>query len=216
MEIKYLGHSSFFIKTKNAKIVTDPFLPESTGLKFANTEADVVTISHAHDDHSYSEGIKGEPLVLTWSGEYEKKEVRITGFRTFHDAQEGAERGENIMFKFEDNDISLLHCGDLGHLLSNEITDEIGGVDVLMIPVGGMTTIDAKQAVKVINQIEPSIVIPMHYNQDGLDQKTFGTLSDLQTFLKEISAEDVQPIEKLSIKKEQLDPENMKVVVLSI
>lgn len=216
MDIKYIGHSSFFIKTKNAKIVTDPYSPESTGMKFAKTEADIVTISHDHADHNYIDGVKGEPLVLTWPGEYEKQEVRVTGFSTFHDAKEGADRGQNVMYKFEDNDISLLHCGDLGHLLSEELTEQIGSVDILMIPVGGFFTLNAEEAVKVVNQIEPSMVIPMHYNHAGMNQETFANLQDLSTFLKEIGAEDVQPVDKLTVKKDQLSTENTQVVVFSI
>ena len=216
MDIKYLGHSSFFIKTKNAKIVTDPYSAESTGMKFPKTEADIVTISHDHGDHNYSEGIKGEPLVLTWPGEFEKNEVRVTGFGTFHDAKDGAERGGNVMYKFEDNEISVLHCGDLGHLLNDEITEQIGAVDILMVPVGGFFTITAEEAVKVVNQIEPSMVIPMHYNHPGLNQEKFANLQDLNVFLKEIGAEEVQPVDKITVKKDQLDPENTQVVVLSM
>lgn len=216
MDIKYLGHSSFFIKTKNAKIVTDPFSPESTGLKFAKTEADIVTISHDHGDHNYVDGIKGEPLVLSWPGEFEKMQVRVTGYASFHDSKEGEERGPNVMYKFEDNDISLLHCGDLGHSLTDAVIEEIGTVDVLMIPVGGFYTIDAKQAAKVVSQIEPSIVIPMHYNQDGLNQEIFANMTDVQAFLKEMGAEDVQPVDKYTIKKEQLTGEQVQVVVMSI
>ena len=216
MDIKYLGHSSFFIKTKNAKIVTDPYGQESTGMKFPKTEADIVTISHDHGDHNYVEGIKGEPLILTWPGEYEKNEVRITGFGSFHDSKGGIERGSNVMYKFEDNDISVLHCGDLGHLLNDEITEQIGAVDILMVPVGGFFTITAEEAVKVVNQIEPSMVIPMHYNQPGLNQETFANLQDLSVFLKEIGAEDVQPTDKITVKKDQLNPESTRVIVLSI
>lgn len=120
------------------------------------------------------------------------------------------------MYKFEDNDISLLHCGDLGHLMTDSVVEEIGAVDVLMIPIGGFYTIDAKQAVKVINQIEPSIVIPMHYQMEGLNPEIFANLADLQTFLKEIGAEDVQPVEKFTVKKDQINAEQMQVVVLGV
>jgi len=201
MDIKYLGHSSFFIKTKNAKIITDPFTPESTGLTFPKTEADILSISHEREDHNYQEGIKGEPLVLIWAGEYEKNEVRIKGFQTFHDAVGGTERGSNIMFKFESGDLSFLHCGDLGHMLSDDIIDEIGSVDVLMIPVGGVDTIDAKIAAKIVNKIEPGMVIPMHFQE-------------LEPFLKEMGAEDVVPVDKITVKKEQLNSESVTVVVL--
>lgn len=216
MEIKYIGHASFFIKTKTAKIVTDPFNPTMVGLKYPRQEADVVTLSHAHPDHSYLEGIKGEPLVLDWPGEFEKNEVRIYGYQSFHDKEEGAQRGPNTMYKFEAEDMTVLHCGDLGHILGDVSVEEIGSVDILLVPVGGFFTINAEEAIKVINEIEPSIVIPMHFGRPELNQEQFGNLQGLETFLKEIGAEDTQPQERLVIKKEELNPEDMKVVVLSI
>lgn len=216
MEIKYIGHSSFFIKTKTAKIVTDPFDPQMTGLKFPKIEADVVTVSHGHADHSYVEGIKEQLLVIDWPGEFEKNEVRITGYPSFHDNKQGAQRGPNTMYKFEAENISLLHCGDLGHLLDDTTIETIGGVDILLIPTGGFYTINAEEAVKVIQEIEPSIVIPMHYNRPEMNQAQFGQLQDLNIFLKVMGADGTVPIEKLSIKKEELVAEDLKVVVLSI
>lgn len=216
MDIKYIGQSSFFIRTKAAKIVTDPFDPQMVGLKFPRQEADIVTVSHDHGDHNYLDGIKGEPLVMTWPGEYEKMQVRISGFKSFHDKKEGAERGDNVIFKFEADGLSLLHCGDLGHILSDEIVNQIGAVDILLIPVGGFFTISPEEAVKVINEIEPGMVIPMHYLTPEHDKNRFAELQPVDVFLKEIGAEDVQPVEKVTVKKEELDPENMKVVVLSI
>lgn len=215
MDIKYIGHSSFFIRTKNAKIVTDPFDPASTGLKFPKTEADIVTISHDHKDHNFLSGIKGEPLVLTWPGEFEKQEVRIYGYRSFHDKNQGADRGENVMYKFEAEDYSVLHCGDIGHLLSESLIEEIGNVDVVLIPVGGIYTINPEEAVKMINEIEPSVVIPMHYQTDGLNPAVFEGLSSLSAFLKEIGAEETQPVDKFTLKREELNSAEMKVVVLS-
>lgn len=216
MEIKYIGHSSFFIKTKTAKIVTDPFNPQSTGLKFPKTEADIVTISHHHPDHNYVEGIKETPLVIDWPGEFEKNEVRITGYPSFHDNKQGAERGPNTMYKFDAEDISILHCGDLGHVLTDSVIEEIGGVDILLIPTGGFYTINAEEAVKVIQEIEPSIVIPMHFNRPEMNQEQFEKVQDLNMFLKAMGASGTEPIEKLSIKKEDLSVEDQKVVVLSI
>ena len=105
MDIKYLGHSSFLIKTKTARIVTDPFDPEMVGLKFPKTEADVVTISHNHKDHNQFKNVSGingvDPLIIDMPGEFEKLGVRIFGFQSFHDKTHGSERGENIMYKFE-------------------------------------------------------------------------------------------------------------------
>ncbi|MCX6730779.1 MAG: MBL fold metallo-hydrolase, partial [Candidatus Roizmanbacteria bacterium] len=143
MEIKYLAHSSFLIKTKDAKVVMDPFDPKFVGLKFSKQEADVVTISHAHKDHSYTELIEGTPLILTWPGQFEKKGVRIWGYSSFHDKVEGKERGENVMYKFESEGVSILHCGDLGAVPSDVQIDEIGDVDILLVPVGGKYALTA-------------------------------------------------------------------------
>jgi L-ascorbate metabolism protein UlaG (beta-lactamase superfamily) len=216
MEIKYIGQSSFFIKTKTAKIVTDPFNPQTVGFKYPKQEADIITVSHGHNDHNYVEGVKEGGLVIDWPGEFEKNQVRITGYQSFHDKKQGEERGENILFKFESEDLSILHCGDLGHVLDQSMVETIGGVDILLIPVGGFYTINAEEAVKVINEIEPSIVIPMHYKRQEMNQELAANLQPVETFLKEIGSEDTQPIEKLTIKKEDLSIEEMKVVVLSI
>lgn len=216
MDIKYLGHSSFLFRNKQAKLITDPFYPEYTGLKFPKTEADIVTSSHDHKDHNYIEGIKGSPLVLTWPGEYEKGGVRIKGFATFHDEKEGSERGNNVVYKFEIEGMSILHCGDLGHLLSSDMVDAIGNIDVLCVPVGGVYTITPAQALKVVNSIEPSIIIPMHYKQDGLNPSVFEALQPVDAFLKEISAEGSEVVDKLTLKKESLDGSEQKVVVMSI
>ena len=216
MDIKYLGHSSFFIRTRDAKIVTDPFNPAAVGLKYPKTEADLVTLSHLHDDHNYREGIKGEPLFVDWPGEFEKNKVRVFGYQTYHDKKKGEERGLNTMFKFEADNLSILHCGDLGHLLDDSTVEEIGSVDILLIPTGGFYSLTAQEAAKVVNEIEPSLVIPMHYQQPGMNQEIFSNLQPVGDFLKEIGAEDTQAIDKLTIKKEDLNPEDLKVVVMSI
>src|SRR3989344_1233999 len=146
MDIRYLGHAAFHIKTKTASIVTDPYNPEMVGLKFPKTEADIVTISHHLPDHDFVQAVSGTPLIIDWPGEFEKMSVRIFGFSSFHDGKKGEERGENIMYKFEAEDISILHCGDLGHSLTDAMVEDIGGVDIVCIPVGGIYTINASQA----------------------------------------------------------------------
>lgn len=211
MQIKYIGHASFFLKTKDARVVTDPYDPKMVGLKFPKTEADIVTISHHHGDHDYKDGISGEPLVIDWPGEYEKNGVRIFGYKSFHDNKQGAERGENILFKFEVENISILHCGDMGVVPNQELLDEIGDVDILMVPVGGFYTIGPDEATEVVKKIEPSLVIPMHYNDPALDQKTFGKLVPLADFLKKFGMEKPEMIDQLTIKKEELG-EEIKIV----
>lgn len=211
MEIKYLGHSSFLIKTKTAKIVTDPYDPEMVGYKFPKTEADIVTISHNHKDHNQFKNVSGvngvDPLVIDMSGEFEKMSVRIFGFQTFHDKTQGSERGENIMYKFESEGISVLHCGDLGMIPDESFLETIGEVDILMVPVGGIYTIDADEAVSLVKKIEPTIVIPMHYGS--------GKLASVNDFTKKFGLDNPVPQPKLIYKKEETEQE-MKVVVLEI
>ena len=211
MDIKYLGHSSFLIKTKTAKIVTDPFDPEMVGLKFPKTEADIVTISHQHKDHNQFKNVSGvnsvDPLIIDMPGEFEKMGVRIFGFQSFHDKTQGAERGENILYKFESEGISVLHCGDLGVIPEESFLETIGEVDILMIPVGGIYTIDAEEAVSLVKKIEPSIVIPMHYGS--------GKLAPVSEFTKKFGLDNPVPLPKLVYKKEEIEQE-MKVIVLEI
>ncbi|OGK12217.1 hypothetical protein A3C98_02850 [Candidatus Roizmanbacteria bacterium RIFCSPHIGHO2_02_FULL_37_15] len=215
MDIKYLGHASFFIKSKEAKLVTDPFDPKMVGLKFPKVEADIVTVSHHHSDHDQTNLINGEPLVIDMPGEYEKKGLRVFGHQSYHDKQKGAERGENIVYKIEGEGVSLLHCGDLGIVLDDAFIDTIGDVDVLLVPVGGFFTIDAVEASELVKKIEPSIVIPMHYNSSKLNQQVFAKLLPVSEFLKKIGQESAVPVSKLTIKKEELE-EEMKVVVMEI
>jgi len=219
MDIKYLGHSSFLIKTKTAKIVTDPFDPEMVGLKFPKTEADVVTISHNHKDHNQFKNVSGingvNPLIIDMPGEFEKMGVRIFGFQTFHDKTQGTERGENILYKIEAEGISVLHCGDLGVIPEESFLETIGDVDILMIPVGGFYTIDSDEAVQLVKKIEPDIVIPMHYQVEKMNPKLAENLSAVSEFTKKFGIENLAPIPKLVYKKEEVEQE-MKVVVLEI
>jgi len=214
MVIKYLGHSSFRIKSSNATVVTDPFDPKSTGLAYPKVTADVVTVSHQHADHNFIQRVEENPFVIDGPGEYEVKQVRVNGFTTFHDASSGSERGSNTMYLITLENISILHCGDLGHRLSDETLNKLDPVDILLIPTGGYYTIDAKTATEVTAQLEPAIVIPMHYNRNGLDQKVFSKLTPVDEFLSQIGEKDVKPEDKLTITKSQI-PEETQVVVLN-
>jgi len=174
-----------------------------------------VTISHSHKDHNNSAAIEGSPLVLDWPGEFEKMSVRIFGYQSYHDKQHGAERGENVLYKFEMEDMSVLHCGDLGVVPDSKLLDEIGNVDILFIPVGGFYTLDATEAVETIKKIEPSIVIPMHYNSPKLNPATFAQLATVDVFIQKLGIQPPVPVAKLVVKKEDL-MEEMKVVVMDI
>lgn len=219
MELKYLGHSSFLIKTKTAKIVTDPFDPEMVGLKFPKTEADIVTISHGHKDHDQFKNVSGingvSPLMIDMPGEFEKMGIRIFGFQTFHDKTNGSERGENIMYKFESEGMSLLHCGDLGLVPEESFLETIGEVDVLLVPVGGFYTIDSDEAVSLVKKIEPSIVIPMHYKTEKSSNASESKLTGVSEFTKKFGLDNPVPVPKFVYKKEETEQE-MKVIVLEI
>lgn len=214
MEIKYLGHSSFLIRSKDAKLIIDPF-DSSIGIKFPKSEADIVAVTHQHIDHNASGQIQGNPLIIDMPGEYEKKGVRIFGYRYFHDKKKGLERGGVVLYKIETEGISILHCGDLGAIPEDSLVDQIDGIDILMLPVGGTYTIDSAEAMEVIKKFEPSIILPMHFNSTSLNQNMFGKLAPLSDFLKKMGAESIIPIPKLVVKKDQLI-EEMKVVLLEV
>ncbi|MFA5197506.1 MAG: MBL fold metallo-hydrolase [Patescibacteria group bacterium] len=207
MEITYLGHSCFKIIGKKVSVLSDPYDPEKIGIKLAKQDADVVTVSHDHFDHNYLEVVKSEFLLLDSPGEYEVKESEFQGIKGFHDDSHGEERGQITIFNMEIDGIKICHLGDLGTELTSEQLDKVDGVDVLMIPVGGKYTIDAKAAIKVISQIEPKIVLPMHYREGKMTD-----LAPLETFLQEFSVSPV-PMDKLKITGRDL-PEELEVVVL--
>lgn len=214
MEIYPLGHSSFRIKGKTITVVTDPFDAAMVGLKYPKLDSvDVVTISHDHADHNVVANITGMPFVINGPGEYEIKGVTVVGVPTFHDDKNGAERGANTVYKINIDGINVCHLGDLGHKLSDEGLNQVGSVDILLIPVGGTYTVDAKTAGEVVAQLEPLIVIPMHYQRPGMNPELAGNLEPVTNFLKEMGAEGLAPQPKLVMSKDKL-PETTTVVVL--
>ncbi len=215
MEIIYLGHSSFCIKTKTSSIVTDPFDPQMVGFRFPKTEAQIVTISHPHDDHNKSGLVEGNPKVITGPGEYEINGISMIGIPSFHDKKNGAERGKNTIFVFEIEGIRIAHLGDLGHELTEATVEDMGEIDVLMIPVGGVYTLDNKEAVEEVRSIEPKIIIPMHYKVPGINPEAFGELQTEEGFVSELGL-TVNHEKKLSVKADTLPTDAQVVTVLSI
>jgi len=213
MDIVYLGHSSFKLKGRSGAVITDPFDPVMVGLKYPRNEADIVTISHNHDDHNKSELILGKKMVITTAGEYEIMGISIIGLEVDHDASGGKERGKNIIYIFEIDGIRIAHLGDLGHKLTDRTIEQIGDIDVLMLPVGGEYTIGPKEATDVAKEFSSPYIIPMHFKVSGMNEKVFGKLSGVEDFLKE-SGYDVERLDKLSIKKELINYETSKVVIL--
>jgi len=203
-----LGHSCFRIKGSQAVIINDPFPPDF-GYSLGKPNANIVTVSHQHPSHSYVQGISGEPRIVKGPGEYEISGVLIIGVATFHDAEGGQKRGRNTAYLMEVDGVSVCHLGDLGHVLSDEQIEEIGDVDVLLLPVGGISTIGAAMAAEVIRQIEPKAVVPMHYKTPSIDRE----LEPVTGFLKEMGMEQVDSCPKLSISKSNL-PASTQVFLL--
>ena len=214
MELTYYGHSCFSLKTKAGTVLFDPYESGTLGLTLPKLEADIVCVSHDHADHNAVSAIGGNPLVLDWPGEFEKNDIRVRGFYTFHDKAQGAERGGNIMFEVSWNGIHLLHAGDLGDMPSAEVLSEVDTTHVLMVPVGGHFTINAEEAIKLIKKIQPSIVIPMHYKSEKHTGVVAEKLADVSEFLKHMGADDAQEVEKLVLKKEELNAETTRVVLM--
>jgi L-ascorbate metabolism protein UlaG (beta-lactamase superfamily) len=216
MKITWYGHSCFklMVKSKNGDritIITDPFTKDY-GLTPPRGGADIVLVSHDHNDHNNVKAISGEPFVIDSPGEYDVKGVFIRGIFSYHDNSQGKERGTNTIYVIETEDMKICHLGDLGEKeLSNEQLDKIGDIDILMIPVGGIYTIDGSEAVKIINQIEPKVVIPMHYKIPKLTLK----LNSVDKFLEEIGGQK-ETLEEFSIQKKDLIEQEMKVVVMKM
>jgi len=214
MYITWLGQSCFKLQDKigpdGVTLITDPFGAD-IGLKVPHYEANIVTVSHGHDDHNNTKAIRGNPFIINTAGEYEIKGVFIEGVESAHDEKNGDERGENIIYRIEMEDISITHLGDLGHVLDTKQLEKLEGTDILIIPVGGKYTINAAKAVEVISQIEPRIIIPMHYKIPGLKSDIDG----LEKFIKELGLKPRNE-EKLKIIKRDLPQEDMELVVLGL
>ena len=209
MEITWLGHACFRIKGRHATIITDPYSP-NLGYSLGKPTANIVTVSHQHAGHAYVQGVGGEPKLVTGPGEYEISGVLIIGIRTFHDDVKGEKRGKNTVYLMEVDEVSVCHLGDLGHTLTAEQVEELGDIDVLLLPVGGISTINASTAAQVVRQLEPKIIIPMHYKTPAISRE----LDPVDKFLKEMGVHQISPQPKFSAAKSNL-PENPQVFLLN-
>jgi L-ascorbate metabolism protein UlaG (beta-lactamase superfamily) len=209
MEISWLGHSCFRIRGSHGIVITDPYPPE-TGYLLGKPTARVVTVSHQHPDHNYTQGIGNEFKIISRPGEYEVSDVMIIGITTFHDAEQGKLRGKNTVFLITIDDISICHLGDLGHTLSSQQKEQLGHIDVLLVPIGGDSTINASTAIEVMRQLEPKIVIPMHYKTPVVNNDRLETV---ERFIREMGLTNAQVQPKLTISRSSM-PETTQVVVL--
>jgi L-ascorbate metabolism protein UlaG (beta-lactamase superfamily) len=208
VEIDWFGHACFRLKSRDATVITDPYSKE-IGLSLPRPRGDIVTISHAHPGHSYAKGIKGEPHVLDGPGEYEIKNVFITGIATAHDKKGGKDRGANTVYVVEMDGLTICHLGDLGHVPTQPQTEAIGDVDILLLPIGGVSTIGASDAAEIVSMIEPHVVIPMHYSNEDLKFK----LESPAKFFKEMGLKAPKPVESLKATKDSL-PKEPQVMLL--
>ena len=216
MYITWYGQGCFKLEftDSNREISTvfiDPY-EEKVGLKAPDEKADILLISHEHFDHNNAKAIKGEPFIIREPGEYELKEVFIEGIGAFHDNSQGKERGAVTMFVLHAEELRICFLSDLGQAqLTDEQLERIGTVDVALVPVGGVFTIDGLTAKNVINQIDPKLVIPMHYKIKGLKVDLEGP----EKFLKAMSQEAAETTKKLKLQAKDLSAqEPIKVVLL--
>ncbi len=171
-----------------------------------------MTVSHDHPHHNAISAVKGEPFVTRGPGEYEVRGMFITGVWAYADDQKGKERGRNTIFLFHLGDLVVCHLGSLGHTLNSQQVEAIGDVDVLLVPIGENTTLTTMKALEVITQIEPKIVVPMHYEKSA-NGNGGGDADALTKFAKEMGLKEWQVQDKLSVKGSDL-PETTHLVVL--
>ena len=197
MKIKWFGQSCFLITAENGtKVLTDPF-KNMLGYKLPEMEADIVTISHNHADHNNINAVKGRFTHILESGGFSENGISIKGVATFHDKVSGAKKGKNTVYNFSIDGINVCHLGDLGHVLDSKQITEIGKVDILLLPVGGGPTIGASDAVQVVKQLNPAMVIPMHYRTKALG--LFGLLFEKADRFTALSGLNVTKCKELEI-----------------
>lgn len=214
MRVKYYGHAAFLITSDQGnRIITDPYKPGAFGsMRYGAIadEADVVVVSHDHDDHNNSGGLPGNPEVVRAPGKRSVRGIEFNGIATFHDSSSGGERGKNIVFTFTVDGITICHLGDLGHMLSQNEVEAIGPIDLLMIPVGGFYTIDSKEASQVAAQLNPSIIVPMHFKTGKCDFP----ITPVEEFTQGKARVNVMNSSEVSLDKGSL-PKETEIIVLS-
>ena len=200
-------------------LLTDPFKPEYVGLPLVKDLADIVTISHSHDDHNAVEMVTGpvtrnSTFVIDKEGEYEIGGVEISAIRTYHDKVEGAERGKNLIIYVRMDGINMLHLGDLGHKLTEAQIEKIGSVDVVMVNVGGVMSLETDEIMDLMKDLQPLYIVPMHYKMDGMTEP-FAKMHTLQEFLdKNKFVVTGEPVHKIKLDPESL-PDDTQVLIMN-
>ncbi|MDT8898787.1 MAG: MBL fold metallo-hydrolase [Thermanaerothrix sp.] len=211
MEITWYGHSCFRITERNlATVVTDPYDHRAVGYAPLKLKADIVTVSHAAPGHNYLAGVKGEPYVITGPGEYEIGGVFITGLQTNGTGKKSTDEPRNTLYLIEYNGINVLHLGNLNRVPTQAEVESLGAVHIVLVPVGGGSTLNAAKAAEVVSLLEPNIVIPMHYATPDSAVK----LDGLNKFLKAMGLNEVTPQPVLKVNSVNALPEETQVIVL--
>lgn len=214
MEFSWFGHSCFQLRGKNVILITDPVTPQQENpeevSKLIKINASIITVSHDHPGHNYIQGVGGKPRVVHGPGEYEISDVLITGVSSFHDDERGKKLGRNTIYIIHMDDLVICHLGDLGHVLQEQQLEEVADADILLLPIGGGNSINATQAAEIISQVEPRVVIPMHYHPEQSE----GRPAQLDKFCREMGVEAIEPQPKFTITKNSL-PATMQVVLLT-
>lgn len=216
MDITWYGLSCFRIREGGSVVLCDPY-DRTVGMVLPKTRADIITVSHDRPGHNAVDRVQGEPKVLRGPGEYEIKNIFVTGAVTYHKKGGVSPDERNVIFFFDFGDLTVGHLGDLGELPTQSEIEELnlGDVDVLLVPVGGGATLDPTRAVEVIGMFEPKIVIPMHYQHAGLSPNLANSLEPVEKFLKEFGAATPEPQDMFKASKSSL-PEETQVVLLQV
>lgn len=168
MRIEYIGHACFyFVTNAGTKIIIDPY-DDSLGLTSVRKDADIALVSHHHPDHSCLDGVHGDYTLIEGPGEWEQGDVKITGYQVPHDRSGGSDRGMVTAYLIEADGVRILHMSDVGCMPEDSFFDALPRIDILMVPVGGNYTVDAKEAYEICERLRPSTVIPMHYKTTRL------------------------------------------------
>lgn len=208
MEIIWYGHSCFRLKTRGAIVLCDP-CGKQVGYTIPRMRADIVTISSDQPDYNNCNLAQGDPRVIRGPGEYEVKGVFITGIATAQKKGKTAGLPRNTLYLFDFDGLTVCHLGGLDHILPQTLLEAISDVDVLLIPVGANTTLNANQAAEVIGLLEAKVVIPMHYKTRAVQTK----LDPVTKFLKEMGMPDIAPRDSLEIDKSGLPSETQLIVL---